>query len=136
MNGSPSTSYDAIAYPGAVYPQTQPDTLATMASLHGLKPAPVARCRVLELGCGDGSNLIALAYALPGSEFVGMDLSSSAIQRGNVQVESLGLRNLRLHAADVMEAGRELGVFDFIIAHGLYSWVPEAVREKMLSLCS
>ena len=136
MNGVSSNSYDAMAYPGAVYPQTQPDTLATVAAWHGLKPAPVAQCRVLELGCGDGSNLIALAYALPGSEFVGLDLSSSAIQRGNVQVEKLGLRNLRLQAADVMEAGRELGVFDFIIAHGLYSWVPEAVREKILSLCA
>ena len=136
MNGASSTSYDAMAYPGAVYPQTQPDTLATVAALHGLQPASVANCRVLELGCGDGSNLIALAYALPGSEFVGLDLSASAIQRGNAQVEKLGLRNLRLHAADVMEAGRELGVFDFIIAHGLYSWVPEAVREKILSLCA
>ena len=136
MNRAPSTSYDAMAYPGAVYPQTQPDTLATVATLSGMKPAPVARSRVLELGCGDGSNLIALAYALPGSEFVGLDLSASAIQRGNVQVETLGLRNIRLQAADVMDAGRELGVFDFIIAHGLYSWVPEAVREKILSLCA
>ena len=136
MNGVSPTSYDVMAYPGAVYPQTQPDTLATVAALHGLKPASVARCRVLELGCGDGSNLVALAYALPGSEFVGLDLSASAIQRGNVQVEKLGLRNLRLQAADVLEAGRELGVFDFIIAHGLYSWVPEVVREKILSLCA
>ena len=136
MNGAPSTSYDTMAYPGAVYPQTQPDTLATVAALHGLQPASVANCRVLELGCGDGSNLIALAYAQRGSEFVGLDLSASAIQRGKAQVEKLGLRNLRLHAADVMEAGRELGVFDFIIAHGLYSWVPEAVREKILSLCA
>ncbi len=68
--------YDRFAYRTQPMPQTHPDRLATIALLHGMAPRPIDRCRVLELGCGDGSNLIPMAYGLPGSEFVGVDLAA------------------------------------------------------------
>jgi tRNA G46 methylase TrmB len=67
------TAYDEVLYPSYTHNQTHPDRLATIATLFGLTPAPVERCRVLELGCGNGSNLVPMAYGLPGSEFVGID---------------------------------------------------------------
>ncbi|HKD36864.1 MAG TPA: class I SAM-dependent methyltransferase, partial [Pirellulales bacterium] len=70
-----SSSYDRIPYPRHSYAFTHPDRMATLATLHGMSPPPVARCRVLELGCASGSNLIPMAYALPHSEFVGIDSS-------------------------------------------------------------
>ena len=128
------TIYNEVTYPSAVYAQTHPDRLAMMATLLGMTPAPVERCRVLELGCGDGWNVITMAYGLPGSEFTGIDLASEPIARGSALAAKLGLKNLSLREMDVADAA-DLGEFDYIIAHGLYSWVPEAVREKVMALC-
>ena len=128
------TIYNEVAYPSAVYGQTHPDRLAMMATLFGMTPAPVEKCRVLELGCGDGWNLITMAYGLPGSEFTGIDLASEPITRGSALAAKLGLKNLSLREMDVADAA-DLGEFDYIIAHGLYSWVPQHVREKVIALC-
>lgn len=128
-------SYEAIPYPDLCYTQTHPDRLATLATLLGLKPAPVARCRVLELGCAIGGNLIPMAYGLPDSEFVGVDLSPRQIDIGQTAVRDLALDNISLHAADIMDMGPEWGEFDYIIAHGLYSWAPPEVNDKLLALC-
>jgi methyltransferase-like protein len=128
------TVYNEVLYPSAVYSQTHPDRLAMMAMLHGMSPASVERCRVLELGCGDGWNLITMAYGLPGSEFTGIDLAAKPIARGAALATRIGLRNLSLHEMDVADAAG-LGEFDYIIAHGLYSWVPLHVREKIMALC-
>ncbi len=130
-----STAYDEVSYPSAIYAETHPDRLAVIATLSGLNPAPVTNCRVLELGCGDGFNLIAMAHALPRSSFVGLDLASVPIARGNAVIQELALKNVELAARDVTDAGPTLGQFDYIIAHGLYSWVPEFVREKILQIC-
>jgi hypothetical protein len=59
MPADRQTSYDRVPCEGRCYPQAQPDRLATVATLLGLSPPPVTRCRVLELGCATGANLIA-----------------------------------------------------------------------------
>ena len=128
------TVYNEVLYPSAIHAQTHPDRLAMMATLYGMSPAPVERCRVLELGCGDGWNLIPMAYGLPGSEFTGIDLAAKPIARGNALAAQLGLKNISLCEMDVADAA-DLGEFDYIIAHGLYSWVPREVREKVMALC-
>jgi methyltransferase-like protein len=129
------TAYDDVAYPSYTHAQTHPDQLATKAMLFGMTPAPVERCRVLELGCGDGTNLASMALGLPQSEFVGIDLAASAIAQGQEMVRGVGLKNLSLRAGSILDLGADFGQFDYIIAHGLYSWVPEAVREKILAIC-
>lgn len=106
-----------------------------MAILHGLSPAPVDRCRALEIACGEGANLIPMAYAIPGSEFVGFDLAAQPVERGLHRIRDLALANIRLFQSDLLDAGVELGRFDYIIAHGLYSWVPAPVRDRLLALC-
>jgi SAM-dependent methyltransferase len=128
-------SHNRFAYPGFPYPKTHPDCLAAMAILHGLNPAPVAQCRVLEIGCNEGANLIPMAYAIPASEFVGFDLAGLRIERGQERIRELGLRNVRLFQGDLLQLGDELGQFDYIVAHGFYAWVPEPVRERMMALC-
>lgn len=110
--------------------------MAAMAILHGLAPAAVESCRVLEIACGDGANLIPMAYAIPSSEFVGFDLADAPISRGQQRIRELGLGNIRLFQADVLDVGPELGRFDYIIAHGLYAWVPDVVRDRLLALCA
>src|SRR5579875_2980319 len=98
-----------------------------MAALHGLSPAPIESCRVLEIGCSEGGNLIPMAYAIPGAEFTGFDLAGQPIARGQERIRALGLGNIRLFQADLVTADTGpdrggLGDFDYIVAHGLYSW--------------
>jgi methyltransferase-like protein/2-polyprenyl-3-methyl-5-hydroxy-6-metoxy-1,4-benzoquinol methylase len=135
MSDVAQTSYDEILYTGHAFPQTHPDRLATLAILLGMKPAPVEQCRVLEVACGDGGNLIPMAFALPDSEFIGIDLALRPILKGQEMVDALGLKNITLRRLDLMALPPELGQFDYIIAHGLYSWVPPAVQDKLLSVC-
>ena len=132
---APSTPYDQISYRTLPMPQTHPDRLATIALLHGMTPQPIDRCRVLELGCGDGSNLIPMAYALPDSEFVGVDLAGSAVASGVAAISALGLRNVTLLHLDLMDVSETLGAFDYVIAPGIYSWVPASVRDRILAVC-
>jgi methyltransferase-like protein/SAM-dependent methyltransferase len=131
----PTNPYDQVPYNTFPQPQTHPDRLAAVGKLFGMDPAPVDGCRVLEIGCGDGGNLIPMAYALPGSRFVGVDLAAGPIATGLRVAADLGLGNLALHAADLREIGAGWGEFDYILAHGVYSWVPADVRERLLAVC-
>lgn len=127
--------YDTIAYESHPLPQAHPRRLQMLATLFGMQPAPVEECRYLELGCGEGGHLIASAFGLPGSRFVGVDRAEQPILRGRARAERLGLANATLVCADLMEARIEGGPFDYIVAHGLYSWVPPHVRERLLEIC-
>lgn len=128
------TPYDEVFYPGHVYGLTHPNHLATIAAVYGMQPAPVERCRVLELGCGVGGNLLPMAFQYPDSEFIGVDLSGVTIERGQRNIATLGVSNIKLLHCDIMNVDASFGQFDYIIAHGVYSWVPPAVREKMMTI--
>ncbi|OQW94974.1 MAG: hypothetical protein BWK79_03985 [Beggiatoa sp. IS2] len=128
-------TYDALPYVFNAMPYAQPDRLATLATLFGIKPPPVPTCRVLELGCGDGSNLIATAHSLPKAECLGIDMSAQNIAQGQMTINTLGLSNVTLKQMDILEIDDNLGQFDYIIAHGIYSWVLPTVQDKILSVC-
>jgi SAM-dependent methyltransferase len=127
--------YDVVDYPSGCHVQTHPSRLAAAAMLRGFEAVPTAGARIVELGCGDGWNLIPIAESFPDCQCFGIDLASKPIERGRAAIAELGLRNVRLQCGDVTELVGQLGTADYIIAHGLYSWVPERVRESILSLC-
>jgi methyltransferase-like protein len=129
------TSYDALPYPSHPVAQSHPDRLAMLATLFGMSPASPQRCRVLELGCADAGNLLALAESLPQSEFVGIDLSARHIATAQATRDELGLDNVTLRQMSVLDAGADLGIFDYIVCHGVYSWVPPRVQEGILRVC-
>ena len=132
LTGSP---YDAIAYPGHPFAQTHPDRLATLATLFGLAPAPPDGSRVLELGCGDAGNLVPMALALPGARFVGIDSALRAIERARRLIDALGLSNVELLATRIEDYAPTEKGFDYVIAHGVYSWVAAPVRDRLLAHC-
>src|SRR5690606_25508201 len=129
-----ATSYDEIPYQSTAFHYTHPDRLAGVATLFGMSPPPVATCRVLELGCAEGGNLIPMALGLPEGRFVGIDLSPRQIDDGRKVVAELGLSNIDLRPLSILDVDESLGTFDYIICHGVYSWVPEPVREAILRI--
>ncbi|MBX3470051.1 MAG: class I SAM-dependent methyltransferase [Planctomycetes bacterium] len=136
MSDPASTSamaYDALPYPSLPRAVTQPDRLAVVARLFGLSPAPPSRCRVLEVGCSDGGNLLATALAHPGAEVVGIDISPAQVEAGRAAARALGATNLRLEVMDLREAAA-LGTFDYVVAHGLYAWVPPPLQAALLEV--
>lgn len=135
MPASTPTAYDKVLYPSYTRIQTHPDRLATISRLLGMQPAPVEKCRVLELGCGNGSNLVPIAYSLPESEFVGVDLAERPIETAHRMLSELGVKNTTFHQRSISEVHGDLGKFDYIICHGVYSWVPAEVRDAILRVC-
>ncbi len=103
--------------------------------LFGMRPAPAESCRVLELGCGNGANLIPMALTLPGSRFAGIDLAGVPIAAARALAGDWSLGNIVFHQLDVADVSPGFGEFDYVIAHGLYSWAPPAVRDKLLAVC-
>jgi SAM-dependent methyltransferase len=127
-------SYEATPYPANAYFLSHPDQLASVARWHGIETAPVFSCRVLELGCGAGGNLIPMAEVLPDSRFLGIDFSRRQTADGNAVAARLKLSNVELRCQNLLETS-DLGSFDYIIAHGLYSWVAQEVRDRVLQIC-
>jgi SAM-dependent methyltransferase len=128
-------AYDTVPYDSHSFPTTSPDHLQTVAHLFGLSAPRVATSRVLELGCASGGNILPLALRYPESHVVGIDLSPVQIDAGRKAAAELGLDNIELHQGDLSEIAPTLGVFDYIICHGVYSWVPPEVQEAILRVC-
>jgi SAM-dependent methyltransferase len=124
--------YDRVAYPSMAHPQTFTDNLALKGFVRGMNVAPPDRCRVLELGAGDGFNLAAMAMLHPDSTYVGIDYAADAVARGRKMLAELDLTQVRLEEGDIRSLDPALGEFDYIIAHGVYSWVPYEVRDALL----
>ncbi len=128
-------SYDAIPYAVLSHYFTHPDRLATVGTLFGLEPPAIENCRVLELGCASGGNLIPMAYALPGSQFVGIDLSPAQIEQGQKYIDLLKLSNIRLVCQDLLDFSPDQAPFDYILVHGVFSWIPPLAQEKVFEIC-
>src|SRR5262245_45785757 len=109
------TAYDAVPYASYAYFQSHPNRLAVVATLFGMTPAPLESCRVLELGCASGGNLIPIAEAFPQASFVGLDYSSRQVTDGNKTIEALGLKNIELHCQSIADVDASLGKFDYLI---------------------
>jgi methyltransferase-like protein/2-polyprenyl-3-methyl-5-hydroxy-6-metoxy-1,4-benzoquinol methylase len=131
-----ASSYDQIPYTSLAFPQTHPDHLAGIARLFALRPPDITACRVLELGCASGGNLLPMAFNLPGSEFVGIDLSQKQVDDGRHTIAALGLRNVRIEQASIGDIDEGWGQFDYIICHGVFSWVERDVQDHILTIVS
>ena len=127
-------SYNDVPYTSAPDAARHPDRLATIGTLLGLDVAPLASCRVLEFACGDGSNLVPIASTLPNASFVGFDFAAQPVSRAQAMARDLGLTNIQLLELDLRRLPGDLGTFDYIIAHGLYSWIPAHVRAHVMPM--
>ena len=129
-----TNAYDAVPYPNLPHRDAHPRQLELIATLFGLGPKPIHNCRVLELGCAAGWNLIPQAQEYSGSRFVGVDLSRVQISEGRALAQSLALDNLELREASITDIDVSWGKFDYIICHGVFSWVLPEVQRKILAV--
>ena len=134
-NSQDHSSYDEVIYDKLPHKQGNLRLLETIGDLYGVEPVDIHCCRVLELGTATGKTIIPQAEEFPDSRFLGIDLSPTQIEAGKEFLRSLNLRNIELRAANLMEIDESWGKFDYIISHGVYSWVPLVVQEKMLEIC-
>ena len=133
MPDTSSPLQDRIHYPGTAWEHSHPDRIAANARMHGMAPAPVEHARVLELGCGAGRNLIPMACVLPEARFLGIELAARPVGIGRGLAAALALPNVELRQCDILDLPADLGEFDYIIAHGVYSWVPATVRDALMA---
>ncbi len=134
MTQPPATSYDAVPFPGLAIAASQPERLATIGLLRGLQPADPAEARVLEFGCATGQNLLPLAERYPGATLLGIDNSERQIEAARQLAGQAGLPNVSFRCQDLAQLPSDLGQFDYIIAHAVYSWVDAATRDRLLEL--
>ena len=127
-------SYDEAPYKSKTFYYTQPGRQQVVLKLLGFKTPDLEKARVLEIGCSFGGNIIPFALENPKAEVVGIDLSSVQIEEGNRIIESLGLENIRLIHQNILEFDEKLGKFDYIICHGVFSWVNEEVQRGILNV--
>jgi len=127
--------YDERPYASESFSYSSPVHIQAAAHLYGVSAPAPQRARVLEVGCAAGGNILPFALAYPDAEVVGVDLSSVQIETGRRAVARSGVKNMTLHAMSLTDIGPEFGKFDYIIAHGLFSWVPPKVRDALMMLC-
>lgn len=128
-------AYEQISYPHYVHPLTDPARLAALGRILGLNVAKPDAARVLDIGCGSGTNLLAMAERMPGSQFVGIDFAAPEIESARALAAEAGLENVKFEQADLLtwELGDEK--YDYIIAYGLFSWVPDEVKDRLFQAC-
>ena len=132
----PSIDYDVMPYSSMPFPETQPGSIAALATLFSRAAPAVEAARVLELGCASGGNLIPLAVRFPNATFEGVDLSARHAEDGMALIAELGLGNIVIRQGDIAALDLTGKRYDFIICHGVFSWAPKAVQEAILRICA
>ncbi|HVJ37021.1 MAG TPA: methyltransferase regulatory domain-containing protein [Stenotrophomonas sp.] len=127
--------YDDAPYLSCAFDASAPEHLRSVAWLFGLDAPDPATARVLELGCAAGGNIIPFAQRHPQAQVLGVDLSAQQVEEGSALIARMGLDNVRLAQRDLTSIDASLGQFDYILCHGVYSWVPAQVQAAILRVC-
>jgi SAM-dependent methyltransferase len=129
--------YDELPYESIPVEWTAPERMAVTARLHGGPAPPVSRYRYLELGCGDATNLLPLARYRPEAEFIGVDGSRALMALANASQVAVGAENLVLvHGSFEDELSRLAPPFDYVVLHGVFSWIDEPGRDALLAFAA
>lgn len=127
--------YADLGYLSQPFSYASAPFLESYARLLGLSPAPASTARILEIGSSYGGNVISQALFYPQATFTGIEIAPTQVSVGKTYIDQLGITNLDLLEGDVNESHDHLGTYDYIIAHGFYSWVDEDTKDNFLRLC-
>ena len=129
-------TYSELLYKSNPFNYTIPALLEAHGRLYGLTPKDSRKAKVLELGSSFGGNIITQALYNPEAEFVGIDLTAEQVKKGNEVIKKIGLKNIKLIEKNILDINEDFGKFDYIIVHGVFSWVPKEVQDKIIKICS
>lgn len=129
-------TYNELVYKSNPFSYATARKVEAYATLYGLNPTDSRKARILELGSSFGGNILTQALYNPDNYYVGVDLSEEQVNIGKKFIEQLGLKNIELHQKDILEIDEDFGKFDYVISHGVFSWVPDVVKEKMIWICN
>ena len=130
-------SYDELPYSSFTIPYSSIENIHAVAYIFGLDTPNPSSARVLEIGCASGGNLIPMAKRFPEAVFVGIDLSTVQVNEAIEKADSYALKNIAFHATNILEFDMEnLQQFDYIICHGVYSWVAPEIQKGILNFCA
>jgi SAM-dependent methyltransferase len=128
--GNPHYGAD-IPYLRDFKPMLAPAWLDHVALVGGIDPPnrrdSFAWC---DLGCGQGVTAAILAATHPGGSFQAIDAMEVHVDHGRRLAAAAAIANARFHAADFAAALElDLPQFDYIVAHGVYSWIDRGSRR-------
>ncbi|MGF1458064.1 MAG: methyltransferase regulatory domain-containing protein [Leptolyngbyaceae cyanobacterium] len=133
-----SSGYNTdLGYTFGFYREISPEWLDYVALSRSVAP-PTGNWRYLELGCGQGFGLTLLAAINPDHDFLGIDFNPVHISHARNLAKSAGLNNIRFEEADFVELAQQWpadwGQFDYIAAHGIYSWLQADVCRAIVQV--
>ncbi len=133
--GQPVDFVTDVPYTSEYYEHLSPGVINYAAALGGYRPRPAKRLfTYCELGCGNGVTTVVLAASNPGARFVGIDANAAHIEAARALADRCGVLNAAFHACTIGDALRmDLPTFDFIGAHGLWSWVGDEARADIVA---
>ncbi len=135
----PSSGYlSDVTFPDRFHRELSPAWLNYASVLGGARPKALDRpFRYLDLGCGFAHSTVVNAAAFPHAEFHACDFNRAHIEAARRRAGRLGAANVVFHETS-FEAllEQDLPPFDFIVMHGVYSWVDADVRRAVRELVS
>jgi|GEM_PF-1469132 len=125
------SNYLELPYTNKFYTTLSPATLDFAAHLRQRQmPQHGGKFNYLEFGCGNGYNTNLLAACYPSAQFIANDFVPSHIQTARRLAERAGLGNVRFLEKSFKDLlGEQLPEFDYIVMHGIYTWVGEENRQ-------
>lgn len=128
--------YNLLPYRSVPYQQTQPTHLAALGQLFGLNPPAPDKARILELGCAAGGNIMPVAALYSETQSLGIDLSERQVEDGNARIKALKLKNIEIRHDDIARFQTDGEQFDYIICHGVYSWIPPEAQDAVFRIAA
>jgi len=128
-----------VEYTAHYYKELDPDFLNICAVMAGVTPIetsePFSYC---ELGCGHGLTVLTLATRYPNGTFYAVDYNPSHIAQARAIAKEIGLENIQFFEKSFQEMVEDdslLPEVDFMVFHGVYTWVNDENRANIVTLC-
>ncbi|MAI24707.1 MAG: hypothetical protein CMN75_01625 [Spirochaeta sp.] len=129
-------SYDGTPYHDQRFPTLDLRRMLGIGHVLGLTPENREEAenhvRVLDLGCASGRHICEQAQRYPGADFLGVDFSGAEVAQGQRQIQEMGLKNCTIVQEDLRTFESQEAVYDLILCHGVFSWVPDEAKEAIL----
>ncbi|HVY48034.1 MAG TPA: methyltransferase domain-containing protein [Minicystis sp.] len=126
-----------VAYRPSFHAEQAPAAMRAAVALSGFEPPKGDDYDALEIGPGPGRTMLLLAAANPGSRFVGVDLLPEHVAEARDLAAKGRVENARFEQGDLADIdGGALGAFDYVAAHGVYTWVSPALRARLAAVAS